>query len=158
MTRKQRRLVLIGSSLGVLALAAVLVLSALKDSIVFFNSPTDVVEKKVQPGSRIRLGGLVKDGAWLRDGQDNTFTVTDTGTDIVAHYRGILPDLFREGQGIVADGTYRKDGVFLASRVLAKHDETYMPKALADSLKEQGEYRGKGYTPDAAKARTSGPI
>jgi len=106
MTRKQRRLVLIGSSLGVLALAAVLVLSALKDSIVFFNSPTDVVEKKVQPGSRIRLGGLVKPGTLQRGDQLAVrFEVTDGNRAIAVSYQGILPDLFREGQGVIAEGT-----------------------------------------------------
>src|SRR5471030_125002 len=105
MSRKQRRLVLIGSSLGVLALAAVLVLSALKDSIVFFNSPTDVVEKHVQPGSRIRLGGLVKEGTVQRgDNLAVRFEVTDGNRAIAVSYQGILPDLFREGQGVIAEG------------------------------------------------------
>src|SRR6201995_6208455 len=103
MTRKQRRLVLIGSSLGVLALAAVLVLSALKDSIVFFNSPTDVVEKHVVPGTRIRLGGLVKPGTVQRgDHLAVHFEVTDGTSAIAVNYQGILPDLFREGQGVIA--------------------------------------------------------
>ncbi len=105
MTRKQRRLVLIGSSLGVLALAAVLVLSALKESIVFFNSPTDLVEKNVQPGSRIRLGGLVKPGTLQRGDQLAVrFEVTDGKRRIAVSYQGILPDLFREGQGVIAEG------------------------------------------------------
>src|SRR4029079_3958920 len=111
MTRKQRRLVLIGSSLGVLALAAVLVLSALKDSIVFFNSPTDVVEKKVPPGSRIRLGGLVKPGTLQRGDQLAVrFDITDGNRDILVRYQGILPDLFREGQGVLAEGTLGPGG------------------------------------------------
>ena len=115
MTRKQRRLVLIGSSLGVLALAAVLVLSALKDSIVFFNSPTDVVEKKVEPGSRIRLGGLVKPGS-LQRGEKLAvrFEVTDGNRAIAVSYQGILPDLFREGQGVVAEGALEAGGGFKA--------------------------------------------
>ena len=142
MTRKQRRLVLIGSSLGVLALAAVLVLSALKDSIVFFNSPTDVVEKKVQPGSRIRLGGLVKPGTLQRGDQLAVrFEVTDGKTVMRVTYRGILPDLFREGQGVVAEGALDSAGVFKADTVLAKHDETYMPKDVADALKKQGHWK-----------------
>src|SRR3954466_14350380 len=100
MTRKQRRLALIGSGLGVLGLAAALVLSAMKDSIVFFNSPTDVVEKHVRPGARIRLGGMVKSGSLVRgDDMAVRFAVTDGGRDIAVDYRGILPDLFREGQG-----------------------------------------------------------
>src|ERR1700709_838573 len=103
MTRKHRRLILIGSSLGVLALAAVLVLSALKDSIVFFNSPTDGVEKKGPPGSRLPLGGLVKPGTLQRGDQLAVrFEVTDGNRAIAVNYQGILPDLFREGQGVVA--------------------------------------------------------
>ena len=141
MTRKQRRLVLIGSSLGVLALAAVLVLSALKDSIVFFNSPSDVAEKKVQPGSRIRLGGLVKPGTLQRGDQLAVrFDVTDGNRDILVRYQGILPDLFREGQGVIAEGTLEPGGGFKADSVLAKHDENYMPKEVVDALKKQGRW------------------
>src|SRR5437868_9254712 len=124
MTRKQRRLVLIGSSLGVLALAAALVLSALKDSIVFFNSPTDVVEKHVAPGTRIRLGGLVKEGTVKRGDQLAVrFEVTDGKSTIAVNYQGILPDLFREGQGVIAEGVIDTSGAFKADAVLAKHDE-----------------------------------
>src|SRR5687768_17233245 len=111
MTRKQRRLVLIGSSLGVLALAAVLVLSALKDSIVFFNSPTDVADKHVAPGTRIRLGGLVKPGTVQRGDQLAVrFEVTDGNRAITVSYQGILPDLFREGQGVIAEGVMQPGG------------------------------------------------
>jgi cytochrome c-type biogenesis protein CcmE len=142
MTRKQRRLVLIGSSLGVLALAAVLVLSALKDSIVFFNSPSDVVEKHVQAGSRIRLGGLVKPGTLQRgDNLAVRFEVTDGNRAIAVSYQGILPDLFREGQGVIAEGTLEASGGFKADSVLAKHDEKYMPKEVADALKKQGHWK-----------------
>jgi len=142
MTRKQRRLVLIGSSLGVLALAAALVLSALKDSIVFFNSPTDVAEKNVQPGSRIRLGGLVKEGSLQRgDNLAVRFEVTDGNRAIAVNYQGILPDLFREGQGVIAEGTLEPGGGFKADSVLAKHDEKYMPKDVADALKKQGHWK-----------------
>jgi cytochrome c-type biogenesis protein CcmE len=148
MTRKQRRLVLIGSSLGVLALAAVLVLSALKDSIVFFNSPSDVVEKHVQPGSRIRLGGLVKEGTVQRgDNLAVRFEVTDGNHAIAVSFQGILPDLFREGQGIIAEGTLEPGGAFKADSVLAKHDERYMPKEVVDALKKQGRWEeGAGKT------------
>jgi len=142
MTRKQRRLVLIGSGLGVLGLAAGLVLFALKDSIVFFNSPTDVVEKHVAPGSRIRLGGLVKQGTLQRG--DNLFVrfeVTDGNRTIPVTYTGILPDLFREGQGVVTEGTLDPSGVFKADSVLAKHDENYMPKEVAEALKKQGHWK-----------------
>lgn len=141
MTRKQRRLVLIGTGLGVLALAAVLVLSALKDSIVFFNSPTDVVEKQVKPGTRIRLGGLVQPGTLDRKDLTARFDVTDGKTAIQVSYTGILPDLFREGQGVIAEGTLIDARAFRADTVLAKHDETYMPKAIADELKKTGHWK-----------------
>ena len=142
MTRKQRRLTLIGGSLGVLALAAVLVLTALKDSIVFFNSPSDIAEKHIQPGSRIRLGGLVKPGSIERGEQLAVrFAVTDGNRDIAVRYQGILPDLFREGQGGVAEGVLEPGGGFKADSVLAKHDENYMPKEVADALKKQGHWK-----------------
>jgi cytochrome c-type biogenesis protein CcmE len=142
MTRRQRRLVLIGGSLAVLALAAALVLTALRDSVVFFNSPTDVVEKKVPAGARIRLGGLVKPGT-LERGENLAvrFEVTDGNRAIRVAYQGILPDLFREGQGVVAEGALDAAGVFKADAVLAKHDETYMPKEVADALKKQGHWK-----------------
>jgi cytochrome c-type biogenesis protein CcmE len=141
-TRKQRRLVLIGSGLGVLALAAVLVLSALRDSIVFFNSPTDVIEKRVAAGTRIRLGGLVKPGTLARGEALNVhFEVTDGKSAIPVTYKGILPDLFREGQGVIAEGALDPAGHFKADTVLAKHDETYMPKEVADALKKQGHWK-----------------
>jgi cytochrome c-type biogenesis protein CcmE len=141
MTRKQRRLALIGSGLAVLAVAAALVLSALKDSIVFFNSPTDVVEKNIQPGARIRLGGLVQPGSLQRgDNLSVRFEVTDGNKAVLVAYTGILPDLFREGQGVVAEGALDGAGLFRADSVLAKHDETYMPKEVADALKKQGHW------------------
>ena len=145
MTRKQRRLTLIGSGLGVLGLAAALVLFALKDSIVFFNSPTDVVEKHVAPGSRIRLGGLVKQGTLVRgDNLQVSFEVTDGNKSVPVSYTGILPDLFREGQGVVTEGAMNTAGTFKADSVLAKHDETYMPKEVADALKKQGHWKADG--------------
>jgi cytochrome c-type biogenesis protein CcmE len=142
MTRKQRRLVLIGSSLGVLALAAALVLSALKDSIVFFNSPTDVIERHVAPGTRIRLGGIVEAGSVQRgDNLAVSFKVTDGKSAIPVSYQGILPDLFREGQGVIAEGALDSGGAFKADSVLAKHDEKYMPKEVADALKKSGHWK-----------------
>ena len=144
-------MVLIGSGVGVLALAAVLVLSALRDSIVFFNSPTDVVEKKVTAGSRIRLGGLVQPGTLERKDIDAAFDVTDGKNVIRVTYRGILPDLFREGQGVVAEGTLIDVASFRADTVLAKHDENYMPKEVADALKKQGHWKDDyGKKPGAA--------
>jgi cytochrome c-type biogenesis protein CcmE len=142
MTRKRRRLALIGAGLAVLGLAAALVLSALRESIVFFNSPTDVVEKRVGPGTRIRLGGLVKPGSIERgDNLAVRFEVTDGNRAIKVAYQGILPDLFREGQGVVTEGALDPTGVFKADAVLAKHDETYMPKEVADALKKQGLWK-----------------
>jgi cytochrome c-type biogenesis protein CcmE len=142
MTRKQRRLSLIGAALGVLALAVALVLVALQDSIVFFNSPTDVVEKQIKPGTRIRIGGLVKEGSVQRgDSLAVRFDVTDGKSTLVVAYQGLLPDLFREGQGVVAEGTLDVAGTFRADNVLAKHDETYMPKEVADALKKQGHWK-----------------
>ncbi|HEY7296848.1 MAG TPA: cytochrome c maturation protein CcmE [Xanthobacteraceae bacterium] len=143
MTRRQRRLALIGSALAVLGIALALVLSAFKDSIVFFNSPTDVVEKHLAPGSRIRLGGLVKEGSVVR-GQNLQvhFAVTDGNTTMAVAYQGLLPDLFREGQGVVTEGVIEPSGTFKADTVLAKHDEVYMPKEVADALKKQGHWKG----------------
>jgi cytochrome c-type biogenesis protein CcmE len=142
MTRKRRRLVLISSALAVLAVAVALILNALKDSIVFFNSPTDIVEKQVAPGSRIRLGGLVKEGSVVR-GNDLAvrFEVTDGENTIAVAYQGILPDLFREGQGVVTEGVLEPSGAFKADSVLAKHDENYMPKEVADALKKSGHWK-----------------
>ncbi|HZL32001.1 MAG TPA: cytochrome c maturation protein CcmE [Pseudolabrys sp.] len=142
MTRKQRRLILIGGSLGVLAVAAALVLSALKDSIVFFNSPSDIAEKHIGPGTRIRIGGLVETGSLKRgDNLNISFKVTDGAHDIAVRYQGIVPDLFREGQGVVAEGKLEPDGSFVADTVLAKHDERYMPKEVVDALKKSGRWQ-----------------
>jgi cytochrome c-type biogenesis protein CcmE len=143
MTRKQKRALIIGSGLGTLALAAGLVLFALRQEIVFFNTPTDLKAGVHAPGTRIRLGGLVENGSWKKaDGARNDFIVTDTESTVNVVYVGILPDLFREGQGVVAEGTFGQDGVFTADSVLAKHDENYMPKEVADALKEKGVWQG----------------
>jgi cytochrome c-type biogenesis protein CcmE len=141
MTRKQKRLSVIAGLGVVLALALGLILFALRDQIVFFYSPTEIHEKSVVAGTPIRLGGLVKEGTWKRSGDQNDFVVTDGTTDMTTHYTGILPDLFREGQGVVIEGAMAGDGSFAASNVLAKHDEKYMPKALVDELKAKGEWR-----------------
>jgi cytochrome c-type biogenesis protein CcmE len=142
MTRKQRRLVLIGGSIGVLAIAVGLVLNALNGSIVFFNSPTDIREKQIAVGTRIRVGGLVKDGSVQRgDNLRIRFEVTDGKSDVPVKFQGIVPDLFREGQGVVAEGALDSAGIFKADTVLAKHDETYMPKEVADALKKQGHWK-----------------
>ncbi|MEX0753417.1 MAG: cytochrome c maturation protein CcmE [Xanthobacteraceae bacterium] len=142
MTRKQRRITLIAAGLGVLAFAAALVLSALKDSIVFFNSPTDVLQKHVAAGERIRLGGLVTPGSLVRGDDLNVqFQLSDGSHAITVRYQGALPDLFREGQGVVAEGALDQTGAFRADTVLAKHDENYMPKEVADSLKKTGHWK-----------------
>jgi cytochrome c-type biogenesis protein CcmE len=142
MTRKQRRLVLIGGSLGVLAVAVALMLNAFRDSIVFFNSPSDVMEKHVGPGTRIRLGGLVKDGTVVHGSNLAVrFEVTDGKQTIPVNYRGVLPDLFREGQGVIAEGALDPGGTFEADSILAKHDENYMPKEVADALKRSGHWK-----------------
>ena len=123
MTRKQRRLTIIGGALAVLAVAAALVLNALRDSIVFFSTPSMVAEKHIGPGQRFRLGGMVEQGSLTR-GADLavTFEVTDGGAKLPVAYKGILPDLLREGQGVVAEGSIDPAGVFKADTVLAKHD------------------------------------
>ncbi|MFZ0026931.1 MAG: cytochrome c maturation protein CcmE [Pseudolabrys sp.] len=142
MTRKQRRLTLIGASLAVLAIAAALVLGALRDSIVFFNSPTDVADKRIPLGTRMRIGGLVKPGSLQRgDNLQVSFAVTDGNADIAVRYQGIVPDLFREGQGVVAEGKLESGGVLAADTVLAKHDERYMPREVVDALKKSGRWQ-----------------
>jgi cytochrome c-type biogenesis protein CcmE len=141
MTRKQKRLAVIGGLGVVVALAVTLILVALRDQIVFFYSPTEIQSKAVAVGVPIRLGGLVKEGTWVRDGESNDFIVTDGATEIVTHYQGILPDLFKEGQGVVVEGALAEGGRFAATNVLAKHDENYMPKEVVEALKANGEWQ-----------------
>jgi cytochrome c-type biogenesis protein CcmE len=142
MTRRQRRLALIGVS-GLVLLAAVgLVLSAMRDSIVFFVSPSEIVAQHPAPGTRVRIGGLVKPGSLARGSDLGVrFAVTDGTHDIAVQYRGALPDLFREGQGVVAEGRFEADGRFLADTVLAKHDERYMPREVVEALKKAGRWQ-----------------
>src|SRR4051794_17853362 len=145
MTRKQRRLGMILAGLAVLGLAAGLVLSSLRDTIVFFYTPSEVAEKHVPPGERIRLGGLVENGSLKREeGTTVRFTVTDKSKSLPVTYSGQLPDLFREGQGVVAEGKLDGGGTFIADTVLAKHDERYMPKEVADALKAKGVWQEGG--------------
>jgi len=142
MTRKQRRGVLIGTCLVVLGVAAGLVLYAMRDSIVFFYSPSEVAEMKIAPGTRFRLGGLVETGSVVRgEGTTVRFVITDQAKTLPVTFTGVLPDLFREGQGVVAEGVLGADGVFQADNVLAKHDENYMPPEVAAKLKEKGLWR-----------------
>ena len=144
MTRKQRRLVALAVGLGLLGAAAALVVAAFNENLVFFYSPSDLATKGVGPDRRIRIGGLVEQQSLRRktDGHGVGFRVTDGNATIGVVYDGVLPDLFREGQGVVAEGRLGRDGVFAATSVLAKHDENYMPPEVAKKLKEQGVWRG----------------
>lgn len=146
LSKKKKRGALIGAGLGILGVAAGLVLYALSDTITFFYTPSDVEAKSVEPGTRMRLGGLVADGSVIRgQGKEVGFTVTDTDKEIVVSYVGILPDLFREGQGVIAEGVLQPGGKFKADTVLAKHDENYMPREVADALKAKGVWKdGEG--------------
>jgi cytochrome c-type biogenesis protein CcmE len=146
MTRKKRRLALIGTAGAVLAVSAALVFAALRDQIVFFYSPAEIAEKALPQGTRLRLGGLVEEGSLERRADGSVrFAVTDSAQTIQVVYDGILPDLFREGQGIVAEGVLAAPGSFIADTVLAKHDENYMPREVADALKERGVWKeGEG--------------
>jgi cytochrome c-type biogenesis protein CcmE len=144
MTRKQKRLTSIAAIGFVLFLAVLLVMTALRDQIVFFYTPTEVLtDGKGGAGQRIRLGGLVQEGSVTRQGDTVSFAVTDTENAVVVRYTGLLPDLFREGQGVVTEGTLGTDNTFAADTVLAKHDENYMPREVADALKEKGVWQGQ---------------
>lgn len=139
MTRKQKRLSVIGGAMAFLAVAFGLTLYALGQKTSYFYMPADLQTASLEPGQRIRLGGLVEKGTIVRgEGTDVGFVVTDNVHSVTVAYSGILPDLFREEQGVVTEGTFRTDGVFVADSVLAKHDENYMPKEVADGLKASG--------------------
>lgn len=142
MTRKQKRLAILAGFGLVLVAALALILTGLRDQIVFFRSPTEVVAGKVKPGEAFRLGGLVEQGSVQREpNQMVRFRVTDGPNTIAVTYQGLLPDLFREGQGVVAEGRLDPAGGFTASTVLARHDENYMPREVADALKKQGHWQ-----------------
>jgi cytochrome c-type biogenesis protein CcmE len=142
-TRKHRRLMVLIMALSALGVAAALILNAFSDNLVFFHTPSDVQAGKAQPDRRFRLGGLVEPGSVVMaaDRLSVAFRVTDGGTSVPVAYKGVLPDLFREGQGVVAEGRLDRAGVFAASEILAKHDENYMPKEVADALKKQGVWK-----------------
>ena len=145
MTRKGRRLTLIAVALCVVAFAAGLALYALRDSIVFFYGPTELAEKNVQPGARLRIGGLVKAGSLIKSAGENiSFVITDNAHDVAVTYQGQVPDLFREGQGVVAEGVLEAPAKFRADTILAKHDERYMPREVVDALKKQGRWKEGG--------------
>ena len=135
---------LIFGALAVLGLAAGLIMFALRDNIVFFYTPTQLAEKHPAPGARLRIGGLVKQGSLVKgESRDVSFVITDNEKELATTYTGLLPDLFREGQGVVADGVLGSDGKFRADSVLAKHDERYMPRDVAEALKKQGVWQGE---------------
>ncbi len=143
MTRKRRRLFVVLAGMATLGVAAALVLSALDDNLVFFHSPSDVAAKEIPPERRFRLGGLVEEQSLERDADGLTvrFRVTDLSRSIAVSYTGMLPDLFAEGQGVVAEGRLDGSGVFVASEVLAKHDENYLPPEVAEALKKSGRWQ-----------------
>jgi cytochrome c-type biogenesis protein CcmE len=150
MTRKRRRLIAVLTGLAMLGGATAMALLAFNDNLVFFYSPSDLAAKTVGPERRIRIGGLVEDQSLVKeDGRRVAFRVTDGKTELKVVFDGLLPDLFREGQGVVAEGKLRGDGVFVASSVLAKHDEKYMPPEVADALKRSGHWQEGG--PQAGK-------
>ncbi len=148
MKRKHKRLTFVIIAMALLGIAVGLVLMAFEESIVFFNSPTDIVTKQPEPSKRLRLGGLVEEGSVVREAGSTvtSFKVTDLSNSVDVTFDGILPDLFREGQGVITEGKYI-NGVFKASEVLAKHDEQYMPPEVADALKKSGEWRGDETAP-----------
>jgi cytochrome c-type biogenesis protein CcmE len=139
MTKKQSRLALIVGSVAILSLAIGLILYAVRGSIVYFYTPSDVFEKKIAAGTKIRLGGMVEVGSWKKQGPTvNEFVVTDTLKTIKVSYNNLVPDLFREGQGVVTEGVMQANGTLLADIVLAKHDEAYMPKEVAEKMRARG--------------------
>ena len=141
MTTKQKRLALILGGLGVIAVAVALVLTAFNQNLVFFFTPSQITAKEAPTGRTFRLGGMVETGSVKRDGVNVSFRVTDTAQTVAVNYAGILPDLFREGKGVVAQGTLGDDGVFRAKEVLAKHDENYMPPEAAEALEKAQKAR-----------------
>jgi cytochrome c-type biogenesis protein CcmE len=155
MTRKRRRLYLVLAGMASLGGAVALVLSAFNDNLVFFHSPTDLKTKSVPFERQLRIGGLVEEHSVAREANGRTidFRVTDGNNTVSVIYTGTLPDLFREGQGVVAEGKLGRDGVFQANNVLAKHDEKYMPPEVADALKRSGHWQEGAGGPVAGAAK-----
>lgn len=141
--RRRTRLTLVAVAGATIALALGLTLYALQDQIVFFKSPSDIAAAPLSVGERVRIGGLVKEGSVVQSGSTTAFLVTDMAADVAVTHSGILPDLFREGQGVVLDGALRSDGAFQADTVLAKHDENYVPAEVAEALERQGLWKGE---------------
>ncbi|HJN59944.1 MAG TPA: cytochrome c maturation protein CcmE [Alphaproteobacteria bacterium] len=144
MKRKHRRLLFVGLGMAALGIAAALILLAFDDNLVFFFSPTEMQAREFSPDQRLRIGGLVEEGSVVRDGDGLTvrFNITDTANVVAVTYSGVLPALFDEGQGVVAEG-HMQGGTFEAAEILAKHDENYMPREVADALKESGQWQGE---------------
>ena len=155
MTRKRKRLLVVLLGLGMLGIASALVLFAFNDNLVFFMSPSDLASKGAPETRRLRLGGLVETGSVARqaDGRTIDFRVTDGNSTVPVVFSGVLPDLFREGQGVVVEGALGRNGVFKADTVLAKHDERYMPPEVADALKKAGHWQGEHPSAAAAQAK-----
>ena len=155
MTRKRKRLLVVLLGLGMLGIASALVLFAFNDNLVFFMSPSDLASKGAPETRRLRLGGLVEAGSVARqaDGRTIDFRITDGNSAVPVVFSGVLPDLFREGQGVVVEGALGRNGVFKADTVLAKHDERYMPPEVADALKKAGHWQGEHPSANAAQAK-----
>lgn len=145
MTKKQQRTSIILGGLLLLGAIVGLMLFALSENIAYFNSPSDIVERGMVPGERIRLGGMVAEDS-VKRGADAliTFDVTDFAETASVTYRGLVPDLFREGQGVIVEGSFNNEGLFVADTVLAKHDENYTPPEITDALKRAGDWQGEG--------------
>ncbi len=154
--RKRRRLVMILSALAVLGIAAGLVLRALNDNLVFFLAPSDVLAGEIEPGRQFRLGGLVAENSVTKaaDGLTIEFIVTDLANETPVRFKGLLPDLFREGQGVIAEGRLDEEGTFVATSVLAKHDEKYMPPEVAEALRKSGKWEGAAAEEDDKEEST----
>ena len=163
MSPKKVRAAMILAGVGFLAMAATLALTALEDNIVFFRAPSELAEKPMAAGVALRVGGLVSEGSVQRDGLDVRFHITDLAHQVDVRFTGMLPDLFREGQGVVAEGRFDASGIFMADTILAKHDETYMPPEVADALKASGRWQadvthpGTDY-PDATYRKTGAEV
>ncbi|MGL1922033.1 MAG: cytochrome c maturation protein CcmE [Hyphomicrobiales bacterium] len=141
MTRKQQRFTFVAVGVVLLGLAFALILSAMEDGISFFKTPTEILQEKADTTRRLRIGGLVVTGSVKRDGEVLSFEVTDNESDLNIEYKGVIPDLFKEGQGVVLEGYLNASKTFIADSLLAKHDENYMPKEVADSLKKAGRWK-----------------
>jgi cytochrome c-type biogenesis protein CcmE len=153
--KARRRLTVLAAAAPILALAVGLSLYAMRDAVVFFYGPSEAHAKAIPEGRTVRIGGLVERGSVVKAGDEVRFGITDNQSVVKAVYKGELPDLFREGQGVVAQGSFDAQGGFHASQVLAKHDERYMPREVVKALKEKGEWR-RGEAGDAAQGRMPG--